>query len=501
MSLSLIKSLARLHLITPLGLYTIIRCFMYEGITLMAALRFSAKYYPENTAIVSEKTKLTYRQLYHQARNLSKFLWQQYQLKEDMRVALFCRNHHVSSILLPALSRLGVKIKLINTDICESKIKEIAERQGFKLFIHDEEFSDRIQSDILPFTCISTESIKEISAEDYHHVKLPKVKRGGDISIFTGGSSGKYSEAARRTGVIQFLSPFIALIERIKIQNYNSVLIALPFYHGFGLATWIISLVMGKKICLMRHFDATEALQMILNERIEVLPVVPAILSRIWQQPNAHSMMQSVRCIISGGDRLNKRLVEQTHNILGPICYNLYGTTEAGLLMLATPDDLDNNKETTIGRPIRGVCTEIRNISSEDIGTLWVKCSCAMLGEQDHWQATSDLVFKNNDGYYFHKGRADSMIVCGGENVFPGHVEQIINGHPSVIQSMVYAVEDPKFGNVLNAQVELKTDMHISDKELKQWLRQRLSRPEMPHHIIFREFSLLSTGKISKQRT
>ena len=124
-----------------------------------------------------------------------------------------------------------------------------------------------------------------------------------------------------------------------------------------------------------------------------------------------------------------------------------------------------------------------------------------MLGEQDHWQATSDLVFKNNDGYYFHKGRADSMIVCGGENVFPGHVEQIINGHPSVIQSMVYAVEDPKFGNVLNAQVELKTDMHISDKELKQWLRQRLSRPEMPHHIIFREFSLLSTGKISKQRT
>lgn len=498
MNLALIKSLARLHLITPHGLLTIVRCFLHEGITLMAALKFSSIFYPDNIAVVSDCDRVTYRQLYQRANRLAKWLYKEYQLRKGMRVALFCRNHCVTALLLPALSRLGVKIKLINTDICQSELQEMLTRSIFKLFIYDEEFRDRIQPHLLSTTSISSESLSDITTGQIHDVTLPRIRRGDSISIFTGGSSGRYHEASRRTGIVQFLPPFIALIQNIRIQNYNSVLVALPFYHGFGLATWIIAMVMGKKICLMRHFDALEALEVIHKEQIEVLPIVPAILARLWQQSRAQTMLHSVKCVISGGDKLDRQLVEQTHSVLGPVCFNLYGTTEAGFLMLATPSDLEENNYSTIGRPIKGVRCEMRNTNNEGIGTLWVKCSWAMLGRQQHWQSTGDLVFRNSAGYYFHRGRADRMVVCGGENVYPEHIESVLNTHPAIAQSMVYPAEHPDFGYVLHAQVELKTYMNVSEDELKCWLRPQLARAEMPHRIVFKPFTLLSTGK--KQR-
>jgi len=102
-----------------------------------------------------------------------------------------------------------------------------------------------------------------------------------------------------------FLSPFFALLKDVRIYRYSGVFLSLPLYHGFGLATLIISLLMGKKICMMRRFDASEALAFIRQEAIEVLPIVPAMLARMWQNENVIGDLQTVKCMISGGDRLD----------------------------------------------------------------------------------------------------------------------------------------------------------------------------------------------------
>lgn len=346
---------------------------------------------------------------------------------------------------------------------------------------------------------ISCETLLEsIKRQDFvNNTPLPHIRRGGNISVMTGGSSGKYKEAARQTGIVQFLPPFFSLLRDLHIDSYQSVLIGLPFYHGFGLATLIISLVMGKKICLLRHFDAEKVLNVVAEERVEVMPMVPAMLARLWQTEGAEARLRSLKCIISGGDRLDVSLARHTMERLGSVLYNLYGTSEAGFFMLATPQQLIYGDEVTIGRPIRGMQCAVRETDAEGVGTLWVKCRWAMTGRQNSWQNTGDRVLQLSDGRFLHRGRADRMVVCGGENVYPEHVEKILKSYPLVADALVYAVPDTRFGRVLNAQIEPKTNAQIDENDLKVWLKLKLSRAEMPHHFSFGTIKILSTGKHS----
>ena len=87
------------------------------------------------------------------------------------------------------------------------------------------------------------------------------------------------------------------------------------------------------------------------------------------------------------------------------------------------------------------------------------------------------------------------MVVCGGENVYPEHVEQVLKKHTLIVDAVVYAVSDVRFGCVLSAQIELKAGALLAEDDLREWLRARLSRAEMPHHFRFGSIGMLSTGK------
>lgn len=87
----------------------------------MSILRFSRFYYSNDVAFVSEQEKITYGELYLLAIRLTKVLRTEHGINEGMRVGVLCRNHTISALLLPALSRLGVNVRLLNTDIMSEK--------------------------------------------------------------------------------------------------------------------------------------------------------------------------------------------------------------------------------------------------------------------------------------------------------------------------------------------------------------------------------------------
>lgn len=441
---------------------------------------------------------MNYSELYQYACRLAYLMYSDYNLRQGDTVAMLCRNHTVSLLLLPALSRLGVNVLLLNTDLGTEKIEELLNRNSCKLLVYDKERKDGRSTMTSPYPAIDTDILYEkLFAKNEDNVfYLPPIFHGPAITVMTGGTSGHYTEATRHPSVTQFLPPFFALLRDIGIGDYNSVFLALPFYHGFGLATLIVSLLMGKKICLMRHFDASQALKIIRNEEIEVLPLVPVMLARMWQQEGAKEKMKSLRCILCGGDHLDRKLVETTHSQLGNVLYNLYGTSEAGFFLLATPDDLSRHSETTLGKPIRGVKCKVVGKDAEGVGTLWVRSGWAMTGRNDQWQSTGDLVIQDTEGYYFHRGRRDGLVVCGGENVWPDNVMRALSLHPAIVASHVYAAPHPEFGNVLNARIELRKDASLTTAEIIEWLRPRISRAEMPHEIIFGPIRISSTGKI-----
>ena len=488
--------LYRLHILSPKGLFYWAKYLLSEGMSLMALLRFSAHFYPNRCAVKDEEQSLTYQETYEKAQTLAQLLYTQYQLRPKMNVALLGRNSLILSLLLPALSRIGAHITLLNTDMGKEQLDEHLKKHKYQLFLYDNELIEKPQ--LITCKAVTTEELHHLIIYRDHHEekqKLPRMRRGRNIIIHTGGSSGNYKAVARRPAIMSFLPPLIALLHKIGIYRYESVLISLPFYHGFGLATLIVSILMGKKICLQRRFLVQETLSIIQNEHIEVMPIVPAMLSRLWLVEGAKAQMKSLKCLICGGDRLPKQLIETTHQQLGDVLYNLYGTSEAGFFLLATPQDLAAFDETTLGKAIWGVRCKIKEANEEHVGELWVRSSWAMAGRKNQWQSTGDLVFLNPEGYYFHRGRTDRMVVCGGENVHPEHIEQVLLTHPSVIAARAFAVSHPLFGNVIQAEVECTPVSSMTEKELLTWLKPQLSRAEMPHGITFQNIGMLSTGK------
>ena len=461
-------------------------------ISLMTLLQWHACWHPKRVALVCDGSTYSYGELYDKAQQMAALLYERYGVRPGAKVSLLCRNHLTSVLLLVALSRLGVDVRLLNTDLPAQRIRSMS---GHSLLVYDDEVRERYLPEVLPCRAVSAEVLSEQLPDG--KARLPFICRVALISVLTGGSSGQYKEAARSTSLWQFLLPFLALLRDVKVHRYDSVLIALPCYHGFGLATLIVSLLLGKKICLMRHFEASAMLDAIARHKIEVLPVVPAMLSRLWQESDAQDQMSSLRCIISGGDRLDASLVSTTLQRVGPILYNMYGTSEAGFLMLAKPDELSmHTDDVTLGKPIRGVRCEVREADADGVGTLWVRSGWAVTGQKHRWQNTGDRSFRDAQGYFFHRGRADRIVVCAGENVSLDGVEQVICTHPAVSDALVATAEDARFGQVLVAQVERKvTGQELTEEALLSWLKPRLSRAEMPHGITFGKIDLLSTGK------
>ena len=493
---AILSILYRLHIISPKGLFVWAKSLILEGISLMALLRFTAHFYPQRCAIIDETQSLSYQELYIRTRQLAEILHTEYHLQPEMSVALLGRNSLILTLLLHALSRLGIRTTLLSTDLGTEQIIADLQKHHYHLIIYDSDIQQIPTK--LPCVAITTEKINNILLDKHSQIKkrkLPKIWRGREIIIHSGGTSGNFKSIARRPSVTSFLPPLLALLHNIRIYKYKSVLISLPFYHGFGLSTLIISLLMGKKVCLQKRFDAIKTLEIIQREQIEVMPIVPAMLSRFWQIENAKEKMKSLRCLISGGDKLPKSLIDMTHQQIGEVLFNLYGTSEAGFFMLATPKELASFEETTLGRPIQGVDCKVKDLNEKGIGTFWVRSRWAMHGKQNQWQNTGDLVSQNSEGYFFHHGRADRMVVCGGENVQPEHIEQVLLSHPMIIAARAFNVPDPNFGNVIHTEIECTPKATLTEVTLLDWLRPQLSRAEMPHSIRFKTIEVLSTGK------
>ena len=493
---AILSILYRLHIISPKGIFVWAKSLIYEGISLMALLRFAAHFYPQRCAIIDEKQSLSYQELYVRTHQLAEILHTEYHLHPEMSVALLGRNSLILTLLLHALSRLGIRTTLLSTDLGTEQITTDLQKHRYHLIIYDSDLK-QIPTE-LPCVAITTERLNDILLHKTSLTKkrkLPKIWRGSEIVIHSGGTSGNFKTIARRPSVTSFLPPLFALLRDIKIYQYERVLISLPFYHGFGLSTLIISLLMGKKICLQKRFDALAALDIIQREQIEVIPIVPAMLARFWQIEGAKKKMKSLRCLISGGDRLPKSIIDTTHKEIGEVIFNLYGTSEAGFFMLANPKELASFEKTTLGKPIRGVDCKVKDGNRQGIGTLWVRSRWAMRGLRNQWQNTGDLVSQNSEGYFFHHGRADRMVVCGGENVQPEHIEQVLLSHPMIIAARAFTVPDPNFGNVIHTEIECTPKETLTEATLRNWLRPQLSRAEMPHSIRFNTIEMLSTGK------
>jgi fatty-acyl-CoA synthase len=318
--------------------------------------------------------------------------------------------------------------------------------------------------------------------------------------VMTGGTTGQPKSASRKPSIFNYLPPFFAFLSQAHLDQYQSVYITTPICHGYGLAFLFIGVILGAEMYFIERFEAARACSLVATHKIQVMIVVPLILQRMLKLDPAS--LFSLQCIITGSALLSPALAQETLQQLGPKLFNLYGSSEAGFCLLATPNIL-SQKPGSIGKPVQGVRTKIVNGLGQEVGEKLIGQLCirsSWSSNRKSWIETGDLAYRDPDGDIFLCGRVDDMIISGGENVYPIELENILTQHPEVDSAAVFGIPDQEFGQRLKAVIIKKPDTTLDPSTLLAWLKPRVARYQMPAIIEFRnELPHTSLGKLDKK--
>ena len=240
-----------------------------------------------------------------------------------------------------------------------------------------------------------------------------------------------------------------------------------------------------------------------------MLAVVPVMLQRILADrlPDARDT-SSLRIVACSGSALPATVATAWMDRFGENLYNVYGSTEIGQATLATPDDL-RSAPGTAGRAIAGTVVEVVDNAGDELPAgetgLIVVGSDAQFTEYTGGgtkerirglMSSGDVGYFDAQGRLFVTGRADDMIVSGGENVFPLEIEEVLLAHDDVVDAVVMGVPDAEFGQRLAAFVVVQPGGSIDADEVRALVASRLARHKVPRDVTFvDELARNTTGK------
>jgi fatty-acyl-CoA synthase len=301
----------------------------------------------------------------------------------------------------------------------------------------------------------------------------------------------------------------------MPVKAGDVTVVACPIFHSWGLGNTAIALGLGNPIVLRRKFDPEQALADVARHRARVLAVVPVMMQRMADLPEAVRLrydVSSLRVVGASGSALPGDLATRFMDAFGDVIYNLYGSTEVGYVTVAGPTDL-REAPGTAGRIVRG--NEIELLDDDDrpvrqgkVGRIFIRGPLLFEGYTGGgdktrvrgMMSTGDVGYFDSAGRLFVTGRDDEMIVSGGENVFPAEVEDLLASQPEIAEAAVIGVDDEKFGQRLAAYVVLRDDKSLDEKTVKDRVKQDLAGYKVPRDVHFVvALPRNDTGKVVKR--
>ena len=334
--------------------------------------------------------------------------------------------------------------------------------------------------------------------------------RPGDVSdiMFTSGTTGRSKGAM--TSHERTLGVARAWAECTGLTARDRYLVVSPFFHTFGYKAGILAcLVSGAALVPQATFDAGAAMRLIEAERITVLPGAPAIYASILDHPERGSFdLSSLRLAVTGAADVPVALVERMRRELNfETVLTGYGLTEAVVATMCRPGDAAEIVASTSGRAAAGF--EVRIGPSEEIllrgpnlmlGYLDDPVATAAAIDGDGWLHTGDAGRLDAGGYLAITGRIKDMYLCGGFNVYPAEVEQVLARLDGVAESAVIGVPDPRLGEVGRAFLVTRPGHALAEADVLAFCRERLANYKVPRRAVFRAaLPRNASGKVLKR--
>jgi fatty-acyl-CoA synthase len=486
----------------------------------------NARRTPDRAAVVDEEGELSYQDLDEAVHAVANGL-----IEKGVRggdgVAILARNHRWFLIANYGAARAGARIILLNSEFSGPQIKEVSEREGAKVIIYDDEYTQAVSKADPPLGKLralgvnpdaeepsgsTDETLAELIARS-SKAPAPKPRKHASIIILTSGTTGTPKGANRSTPPT--LAPVGGILSLVPFKAGEVTSLPAPMFHALGYLHATIAMFMGSTLVLRRKFKPPLVLEDIEKHKVTAMVVVPVMLSRILdalEKMETKPDLSSLRIVFISGSQLGAELATRALKDIGPVIYNMYGSTEIAFATIARPEDLEINAA-TVGPVVRGVKVKLlddngNEVRQGEVGRIFVGNAFPFEGYTGggHKQIIEGLMSSGDVGYFdehgllYVSGRDDEMIVSGGENVFPAEVEDLISGHPEVIEATAIGVEDKDWGHRLRAFVVKKQDASVDEDAIKVYVRDHLARYKVPREVVFlEELPRNPTGKILKR--
>lgn len=521
----------------------------YPEISLSDLFERSVKRFSKKTALVNRNEKLSYLELSVFVDKLAGFLITEGLLPTN-RVAIILPNSPQFVIAYFSILKAGGIVTAINPGythdeilgmikscgirsvICTAKllpvIQDISHKYKLRTIIatsHDKLGPDRhfeSQPHTKKIRGQQWTWLEEIfNYSDTEKVLFPIVKSTQPaVFQFSGGTTGTPKAAiGTHHNLVANTIQFRNWLNDLR-EGHETVLAAIPLFHVYGMVIGMnLAMYLGAKLVLVSDARATqEIVSEIEKNKVSVFPGVPSLFYSINHFTGVEKYnLHSIKACISGSAPLPAEVKAGFEALTGGKVIEGYGLSEAPTATHCNPLN-GVNKTGTIGMPLPDVDCRIADIeNSEKIllpgerGELLIRGPQVMEGYYKNqaetrlalkggWLHTGDIARMDDDGYFYIIGRKKDLIKVAGLQVWPSEIEDALNSHPSVSQSVTAGVPDQRHGEFPVAWVVVKQNTNASKDDLINWCKSRLAAYKVPRTIVFvTGFPRSGVGKILRR--
>lgn len=361
--------------------------------------------------------------------------------------------------------------------------------------------------------------IRELSferKENFEYIPLDEEAYANPaFVVFTSGSTGtpKGGMLSQRSNI----TGADAYTKAIPQMGSESICMAVPLFHIFGLGTAMAHLLHGGKLILPDKFASETVNDFIRENQPAALAAVMTVIVRTMEDNKfPKEGYPFIERIYTGGAPLLPIQVMRVEKGFGnAVLLNSYGQTESdtGIAITRAVDSVEQRVH-SVGKPLshREVvirssdgteckCNEVGEITLRNNG--YIMCNYYKVSEElqaidvNGYLHTGDLGFIDEEGYLHLNGRIKDIIIKGGENIIPSEIEAVINTIPGIREVKVFGAADELYGENIHACLTLSPGSDLDESKIKKELEGKISRFKMPvNFFIFEGFPLKTNGKI-----
>ncbi|BAO91669.1 class I adenylate-forming enzyme family protein [Caballeronia cordobensis] len=444
--------------------------------------------YPDRPALTCGPVSLTYAQWSARVRRLAQALFD-LGVRQMDRVAILQKTSDATPTAYMACQLLGAIAVPMNFRLSANEAAFILRDAGARVLFYDDSMSSAVAKieqtvpDLRTYVCVN----ESANVPSHHHsmdalierveqldAPLPRLTPD-DISalVYTSGTTGRPKGAIHTHG--NDVSIATNCVMEYSLTSTDAALHIAPLYHVGGMQAYFVPhLMVGAHNVILPRYEPLATLQAIAHYGITTLFAVPTQIQDMLFHPDFAAIdTHSLRMITTGGAAIPAKTMQRVIDEFCPSIFNGYGMTEASLTLLLHPRDALTYLG-SCGKPtLISTCRVIRNdpervvspnetVAAGEVGQLIVKGPQLASGywnnpvETDKkfksgWLYTGDLFSIDEAGYFHFQGRADDMIVSGGENIYPREIEEVLYHCPGVQEAAVIGVPDEKWGQAVTA--------------------------------------------------